>query len=403
MGARGGDAAAAPNDMSDVVAREIVRRVIRARAAGVRMAALALSVACASEDGPGPVLAPLVIDTTAVPPAIIGEPHTFAFNARGGSGTYTWTLSDGALPTGITLSPAGVISGTPTSIEQRAFSVRATSGASSTTRAVQLGVDYPPVTFATGTLPVATWGRAYFTLLQANGGTPGSETAWALASGNLPTGVTLAPSGSLGGIPTALGAHPFRLRATRGTRSAEFDLQLRVDAPALVMETTSLPDARAGQPYVANLLASGGVGGYSWRLVTGVLPGGLTLGTDGTIAGTPAVEDSMSLGVEVTSGAQQVTRTFGLLVEPVTYPATALVTMPGDVFAPFIVRVRPGGTVTWRFGASPHNVIFAPAPNAPANIDIVSNVDVSRTFPVAGAWRYDCTIHPGMAGRVEVR
>ena len=365
--------------------------------------ALAFGVGCAGDDPPAPVVAPVVIDTGAVPTAAVGETFTYTFRATGGSGTYTWSVESGSAPAGLTLSTAGVLAGVPTTVQQQSFVVRATSGERHATRAVALDVTDPPVVFVTTSVPTATWGRAYFALLQASGGSPGTSTTWSLSSGALPTGVALAASGSLVGIPTTLGPHLVRLRSTRGTRSAELDFQLRVDAPALVMETAVLPDARAGQPYVVNLLASGGIGGYSWRLATGVLPSGLTFTSDGTIAGTPVAEDSIALSIELTSGAQQVVRAFGLLVEPVTYPATGLVTMPGDVFAPFIVRVRPGGAVTWRFGASPHNVIFAATPGAPSNIDIVSSVDVTRVFPVPGSFRYDCTIHPGMAGRVEVR
>ena len=362
-----------------------------------------LLAACAGDTAPGPLPPPLAIDTTSAIPAVVGEAFAHTFTATGGNGTYAWSIGEGVLPQGVGLSPAGVLSGTPNVVEQRAFTVRVASGATSATRGVTLAVDYPPVVFPMTTLPVATWGRAYFALLQATGGTPGSVTSWSLAGGTLPTGVTIASSGSLGGIPTTLGPHPVRLRATRGTRSAELDLQVRVDAPALVMETSALPDARAGQLYLVNLQATGGIGGYTWRLAGGRLPSGLTFAADGTISGTPVSEDSVGLSVEVTSGTQQFARALGLLVEPETYPAAALVTMPGDIFAPFLVRVRPGGTVTWRFGASPHNVIFATAPGAPANIDIVSSVDVSRVFSRPGEYRYDCTIHPGMAGRVEVR
>lgn len=362
-----------------------------------------LLAACGGDKAPGPLPPPLAIDSTSAIPAVVGEAFTYTFTATGGSGGYTWSVGDGSLPDGVALSPAGVLAGTAVVVEQRPFTVRVTSGSATAVRGVTLAVDYPPIVLTTTVLPTATWGRAYFALLQATGGTPGSVTTWSLAGGTLPAGVTLASSGSVGGIPTTLGPHPVRLRATRGTRNAEFDLQVRVDAPALVMETAALPDARAGQLYLVNLQATGGVGAYAWRLAGGRLPAGLIFATDGTISGTPLGEDSVGFSVEVTSGTQQLTRAMGLRVEPETYPATALVTMPGDVFSPFLIRVRPGGTVTWRFSAAPHNVIFAPAPGAPVNIDIVSSVDVSRVFPRPGEYRYDCTIHPGMAGRVEVR
>lgn len=73
-----------------------------------------------------------------------------------------------------------------------------------------------------------------------------------------------------------------------------------------------------------------------------------------------------------------------------------------DVFSPSDVSVSVGGTVTWSFGARPHNAIFASTAGAPPNIDVTSNAQVSRTFPTAGTFSYDCTLHPGMRGRVLV-
>ena len=55
------------------------------------------------------------------------------------------------------------------------------------------------------------------------------------------------------------------------------------------METSALPDARAGQLYLVNLQATGGIGGYTWRLAGGRLPSGLTFAADGTISGTPVL------------------------------------------------------------------------------------------------------------------
>ncbi|MBK7832516.1 MAG: hypothetical protein IPJ56_09300 [Gemmatimonadetes bacterium] len=103
------------------------------------------------------------------------------------------------------------------------------------------------------------------------------------------------------------------------------------------------------------------------------------------------------------SGTQRVTAALSLTVDPAGFPSSVLVTMPGNVFVPLLVQLARGGTVTWRFGATPHNVIFGAAAGAPADINITNDQDVSRTFPTLGTFRYDCTIHPGMSGVVEVK
>lgn len=59
--------------------------------------------------------APLQIITTTVTAAQVGVPYTLTLLASGGVTPYTWSLVSGStLPNGLTLSPSGVISGTPT-------------------------------------------------------------------------------------------------------------------------------------------------------------------------------------------------------------------------------------------------------------------------------------------------
>lgn len=72
-------------------------------------------------------------------------------------------------------------------------------------------------------------------------------------------------------------------------------------------------------------------------------------------------------------------------------------------FAPTCVVVAVGGTVTWTFGATTHNVIFGT--NKPTGGDIGERTSTTeqRTFPAAGNFPYQCTLHAGMNGRVIVR
>lgn len=84
-----------------------------------------------------------------------------------------------------------------------------------------------------------------------------------------------------------------------------------------------------------------------------------------------------------------------------TLPLTASVTATtSNSFNPGDVRIAVGGTVEWTF-ATLHNVTFGS--NPPSNIPNTSNGTVSRTFPTAGTFNYECTIHPGMNGRVIVQ
>jgi hypothetical protein len=79
------------------------------------------------------------ITTTSVPGAGQNVAYQTTLEATGDV-TITWDITVGALPTGLTLSAAGVISGTPTTVESQNFTVRATNGSGSDTQALTLAV-----------------------------------------------------------------------------------------------------------------------------------------------------------------------------------------------------------------------------------------------------------------------
>jgi hypothetical protein len=70
--------------------------------------------------------APPNITTTTLPGGTVGQPYSQTLQATGGTGTLTWSLSGGAFPAMLSLSPAGVISGTPTNAGTTTFTVRVT-------------------------------------------------------------------------------------------------------------------------------------------------------------------------------------------------------------------------------------------------------------------------------------
>lgn len=68
--------------------------------------------------------APVSIGSAAVPGATVGEAYSHAFTVAGGSSPYTWLVSAGDLPEGLSLSDAGAVSGTPTADGSFEFTVR---------------------------------------------------------------------------------------------------------------------------------------------------------------------------------------------------------------------------------------------------------------------------------------
>jgi len=87
---------------------------------------------------------------------------------------------------------------------------------------------------------------------------------------------------------------------------------------------------------------------------------------------------------------------------------TVEVFTPGDIFSPFTVAISAGSTVRFNIAKAPdgtgHNVIFDASPaGAPANINVVADTVIARTFNSRGTFGYSCTVHPGMAGEIVVQ
>lgn len=147
----------------------------------------------------------------------------------------------------------------------------------------------------TEVLPAGREGDAYTVPLSAAGGTP--PYTWA-ATG-LPAGLTLDPSaGVISGTPTSWGTFLVHITATDDndvTASADFDLLI---VPMLQIVTPFLAHARVGHAYSQTINAIGGIPPYTWTLIAGTIPPGLTF-VGNLISGTPSATGTSSLTFEV--------------------------------------------------------------------------------------------------------
>jgi outer membrane autotransporter protein len=140
-----------------------------------------------------------------LPNATGGVAYSQTIAAAGGATPYTFTLVSGALPTGMTFSPSGVLAGTPLAGGTFNFTLRATDTATQTAdQSYQLVVDAPAITLAPASLPGGTVGRTYAQNLTASGGT--APYTYAVTAGVLPAGLTLNSAGALSGTPTTAGS-----------------------------------------------------------------------------------------------------------------------------------------------------------------------------------------------------
>ena len=135
----------------------------------------------------------------------------------------------------------------------------------------------------TKSVPDGTVGSPYVFSLEASGGT--RPYRWSVVSGSLPPGIVLSGVGILGGLPTTPGSFSFRVevRDSAGDSDQE-NVELTIRGHSVsVSSPSTLPDAMVGTAYSYSLSASGGTPPYSWSVVGGSLPGGLTLSSNGTI------------------------------------------------------------------------------------------------------------------------
>jgi len=109
------------------------------------------------------ILDELVITTPSLLPAVQGQAYTQTLTAEGGNGNYTWVVASGALPSGLTLSTDGVVSGTPDTVESVSFTIQVTDTAGVT------GSRSLP-------MPVATAGVTIVPTVQASSGTVNNIT-----------------------------------------------------------------------------------------------------------------------------------------------------------------------------------------------------------------------------------
>jgi hypothetical protein len=146
--------------------------------------------------------------------AEVGIPYRAAFAPTGGRGPYTLAAT-AALPAGLTLDAAGVLSGTPRAAGVFPLAIHVVdSGGLARDVSVSLNIR-PRLAIATTRLHPAAAGRAYLARLAVSGGV--RPLTWRIAGGALPRGLRLGRrTGVLAGTP----ASAARVRVVVGVRDA---------------------------------------------------------------------------------------------------------------------------------------------------------------------------------------
>lgn len=149
-----------------------------------------------------------------------------------------------------------------------------------------------PVAITTTALPDIIVGKPMVEVqLQATGGTFPYD--W--FSDGLPFGLKLSTDGTLSGTPLMMGNYVSNFSVKDSTSPAYIaDATLNITVKSdLSINSSTLPDAKVGTYYSNPVLLSGGLPPYTWSLVAGSLPQGLSLNAiSGQVLGYPTTYNS---------------------------------------------------------------------------------------------------------------
>src|SRR5262249_54651323 len=154
--------------------------------------------------------------------------YSQTLTGNAGSSPYTFAVTSGALPDGLSLASDGTLSGTPTTAGGFTFAVTATDPVGCTGSGnYNVNICSALITISPASLPGGTIGESYSQTLTASGGT--APYTFAVTSGALPDGLSLASDGTLSGTPTTEGNLSFTVTATDSgncTGSASYGVRI---------------------------------------------------------------------------------------------------------------------------------------------------------------------------------
>ena len=233
-----------------------------------------------------------------------GSAYSTTFSASGGTAPYSYTITAGSLPIGLSLNTStGALSGTPSSSATSNFTVTATDANSATgSNAYSITVSGLPPTTSPVSATVAANSSANSITLSLGGGAATSVAVASAAS----HGTATASGTSITYTPTAgySGPDSFTYTATNASgTSSPATVSITVSAPTLVLSPASgaLAGGSTGSAYSTTISTSGGTAPYTYAITVGSLPAGLILNTSsGVISGTPSGSGTSNFTVTAT-------------------------------------------------------------------------------------------------------
>ena len=278
--------------------------------------------------------------TNGPPPntAVVGTAYNFAYTTTGFPAP-TFSTS-GTLPPGLSLSTAGVLSGTPTTPgTYSGIVVTASNGIGvAPTQTISITVNQVPVITSAAPPSAGVLGTAYNHSYAATG----SPVPTYSMTGTLPSGLSLSTAGVISGTPTAVGTFMGTVTATNvaGTSPQAFSITIN-QVPAF---TNGPPPGTGvfGTAYTTFTYTASGSPAPTFNVTSGALPTGLSLSTGGVITGTPTAAGTFTGTVTASNGiGTAATQDFSIVVAK----AAATVTL-GSLAQTYDGSAKPASATT---------------------------------------------------------
>jgi hypothetical protein len=316
--------------------------------------------------------APAISISSSLADGTVGTAYSQGLSANGGTTPYSWSISAGALPPGLNINAdTGAITGTPSQKGAFPFTVQVTDAAGvKATAQFTIGIVANDLQITTTSpLPNGSLNVPYSFGLSVTGGS--APYVWSLSAGSLVSGFSINPStGVLSGTPTQAGSLHFIISVTDQSfdqTSQAFDLTVVSTMLTITTTQTSLT-ATEGAPFTTTFTAAQGNTPYTWSVVKGTLPPGITLNSQtGVLSGSPTTPGTYTFTVQVTdvtTAAAQVQVTFAVkaLAFAITTTSPLSAGTAGDTYSTTFQSVGGTGAITWTAGSgTPPGLTLAPA------------------------------------------
>jgi large repetitive protein len=324
------------------------------------------------------------IATKTVPDGTVNAYYATVITANGGCKPYSWAVVSGKLPPGFKATgytyptkTSLYVGGNPTVAGTYSFTVSVKDCDGQVSEAsYQIVINSELHTgfhITTETVPNGTVNTYYSTVISADGGC--KPYSWAVVSGTLPagfkaTGYTYPTKTSLyvGGNPTAAATYSFTVSVKDcDGQVSEASYQIVINSglhAGFHITTETVPNGTAKSYYSTVLAAAGGCTPYTWAMVSGTLPPGVT-GTAKTnsldLDGTPTAAATYSFTISVKDCSGQVSEaSYKIVIKDATSYVVDLKWEPStstDV-AGYNVYRSPNGASWERINDSPLAVTY---------------------------------------------